>query len=119
MGYSYVDVSELEGEGPGGAVKKTRRALGASAFGFNYFELPAGVVGHEHDEKESNQEEVMFVVSGSGTLRVDGEELELRPGRFVRIDPGSRRCPTAGADGLHFVTFGAPLGGGYEPPPWG
>ena len=27
--YSYVDVDSLEGEGPGGMVRKTRRALGA------------------------------------------------------------------------------------------
>jgi quercetin dioxygenase-like cupin family protein len=119
MGYSYVDVADLEGEGPGGAVKKARRALGARAFGFNYFELPAGAVGHEHDETRSKQEEVIFVVSGSGTLRVDGEQVELKPGRFVRLDPETVRCPTAGPDGLHFVTFGAPVGGGYEPPSWG
>ena len=52
-------------------------------------------------------------------MHVDGEELELRPGRFVRIDPGSTRVPTAGDDGLEFVTFGAPLEGAYEPPSWG
>ena len=38
--YDVVDVSELEGEGPGGMVRKTRRAVGARAFGFNYFVLP-------------------------------------------------------------------------------
>ena len=26
---------------------------------------------------------------------------------------------TAGPDGLEFITVGAPLEGGYEPPPWG
>jgi quercetin dioxygenase-like cupin family protein len=119
MGYSVVDVDSLEGEGPGGAVRKVRRALGARAFGFNYFALPAGVEGHEHDETGSGQEEVVFVVKGSGTLRVDGEEVELRAGRFVRLDPESRRVPVAGDDGLEFVTFGAPVGGGYEPPSWG
>ncbi|HEY7196260.1 MAG TPA: hypothetical protein VH306_03665 [Gaiellaceae bacterium] len=119
MGFSYVDVAELEGEGPGGAVRKVRRALGARAFGFNYFQLPPDVVGREHDEADSRQEEVMFVVGGSGTLRVDDEEIELLPGRFVRIDPESTRCPTAGTDGLTFVTFGSPVDTRYEPPPWG
>ena len=33
--YAVVDLDGLEGEGPGGAVRKTRRALGARAFGFN------------------------------------------------------------------------------------
>jgi quercetin dioxygenase-like cupin family protein len=119
VGYSYVDVADLKGEGPGGAVRKVRRALGARAFGFNWFELPPGIEGREHDHAENGQEEVMLVLEGSGVLRVDGEELELRRGRFVRIDSDSVRCPVAGPEGLTFVTFGAPLEGGYEPPLWG
>ena len=119
MGFSYVDVDSLEGEGPGGAVRKVRRELGASAFGFNYFTLPPGVEGREHDHAEANQEEVYFVVRGGGAMRIDGEEVELKPGRFVRVDPASTRVPLAGEDGLEFVTFGAPLEGGYEPPSWG
>jgi quercetin dioxygenase-like cupin family protein len=117
--YSFVDVDGLPGEGPGGAVKKVRRALGATAFGFNYFQLPPSAVGHEHHETESGQEEVVFVVAGSGVLRVDGEEVELKAGRFVRLDPAAVRCPVAGESGLTFVTFGAPVDSGYEPPSWG
>jgi mannose-6-phosphate isomerase-like protein (cupin superfamily) len=119
MGYSYVDVDTLEGEGPGGMVRKTRRATGARAFGFNYFTIRPGVEGREHDHADTHQEEVYFVVKGSGTMRIDGEAVELRPGRFVRVDPESRRVPVAGPDGLELVTFGAPLGGSYEPPEWG
>jgi hypothetical protein len=117
--YDVVDVAELPGEGPGGAVKKVRRALGARAFGFNWFELPAGVEGLEHDETSTGQEEVMVVVAGSGRLRVDGDEVELLPGRFVRLSPEAVRCPVAGEGGLTFLTFGAPIDGGYEPPSWG
>jgi mannose-6-phosphate isomerase-like protein (cupin superfamily) len=119
VAFSYVDVDTLEGEGPGGAVRKVRRALGARAFGFNYFTLPPGVEGREHDHAEQNQEEVYFVVRGGGVMRVDGEEVELKPGRFVRVDPSSTRVPVAGEEGLEFVTFGAPLQGGYEAPSWG
>jgi mannose-6-phosphate isomerase-like protein (cupin superfamily) len=119
MGYSFVDVDTLNGEGPGGAVRKLRRALGAQAFGFNYFTIPAGVTGREHDHTDSGQEEVYFVVRGSGVMRVDGEEIELMPGRFVRVDAASVRVPTAGDAGLEFVTFGAPIDGKYEPPEWG
>ena len=119
MAYSYVDVDTLEGEGPGGAVRKVRRELGAKAFGFNYFTLPPRADGLEHDHGEQNQEEVYFVVRGGGVMRIDGDEVELKPGRFVRVDHASRRMPVAGDDGLEFVTFGAPLEGGYEPPSWG
>ena len=117
--FSYVDVGSLAGEGPGGAVRKTRRALGARAFGFNYFVLPPNRSGREHSHDDTNQEEVYFVVKGSGTMRVAGEEIELKAGRFVRVDPASRRLPIAGADGLEFIAFGAPLEGGYQPPEWG
>jgi mannose-6-phosphate isomerase-like protein (cupin superfamily) len=119
MGYTYVDIDSLEGEGPGGIVRKARRATGARAFGFNYFALPPKIEGREHNHAESNQEEVYFVVKGSGTMRIDGEEVELRPGRFVRVDPGSTRVPIAGDEGLELVAFGAPLEGRYEPPDWG
>jgi mannose-6-phosphate isomerase-like protein (cupin superfamily) len=119
MGYTFVDVGSLEGEGPGGMVRKTRRATGARAFGFNYFTLPPGADGRKHDHAGSNMEEVYFVVRGSGVMHVDGDEVELRPGRFLRVDPGSTRKPVAGDEGLEFVTFGAPLEGRYEPPDWG
>jgi mannose-6-phosphate isomerase-like protein (cupin superfamily) len=119
MGYSFVDVADLEGEGPGGAVRKVRRALGAHAFGFNYFELPANVEGREHDHAEGNQEEVYFVLGGSGVMRLGGEEVELKQGRFLRVDPATTRCPVAGPDGLVFLAIGAPLDRLYEPPSWG
>ena len=117
--YDVVDVGALEGEGPGGAVRKVRRAVGARAFGFNYFVLPPGRQGREHDHAEEGQEEVYFVVKGSGRMVIAGEEIELKPGRFVRVDPDATRVPVAGPDGLEFIAFGAPVGGGYEPPPWG
>ena len=119
MSFDVADVDELPGEGPGGMVKKVRRALGARAFGFNYFTLPPGVEGREHDHGEATQEEVYFVVRGSGRMRIDGEDVELKSGRFLRVDPHSTRVPIAGDDGLEFVTFGAPVAGGYEPPSWG
>jgi mannose-6-phosphate isomerase-like protein (cupin superfamily) len=118
VGYSVVDVADLEGEGPGGAVRKVRRALGARAFGFNHFELPANVEGREHDHAEGNQEEVYFVLAGSGVMRLDGEEVELKEGRFLRVDPETTRCPVAGPDGLVFLAIGAPLDRLYEPPSW-
>jgi mannose-6-phosphate isomerase-like protein (cupin superfamily) len=117
--FSIVDIEELEAEGPGGMVRKTRRALGARAFGFNYFVFPPDTEGREHDHAEANQEEVYFVVRGSGVMRIDGEPVELKPGRFVRVDPSATRVPVSGPEGLEFLTVGAPLDGSYEPPEWG
>jgi quercetin dioxygenase-like cupin family protein len=118
--YSVVDVDQLPGEGPGGAVRKVRRALGARAFGFNHFTILPNVEGREHDHAGNQQEEVIYVLGGSGTLRVDGEEVELKSGRVIRLDPEATRMPVAGPEGLEFITFGAPVDGRpYEPPEWG
>jgi len=35
--YSVVDVDDVDPEGPSGAVRFLRRAVGATAFGFNWF----------------------------------------------------------------------------------
>ena len=114
-----MDVAELEPRGPGGVVRMVRKALGAQAFGFNWFEFPPGHEGHEHDERGSGHEEVFVCLAGSGHLRVDGETVELRAGRFVRLDPEPTRCPVSGPDGMTFLVIGAPLEGRYEPPSWG
>jgi quercetin dioxygenase-like cupin family protein len=114
MGYSVVNVDQLEAAGPGGAVRFVRRELGVLAFGINWFELGPHAEGREHDESGSGQEEVSVVVGGSGHWRVDGEDVPVRPGSFIRFDPESTRVPVAGADGLTFVSIGAPRGS-YEP----
>jgi uncharacterized cupin superfamily protein len=53
---------------------------GVEAFGINWFELPPGAEGKEHDEMACGQEEVSVVVRGSGRWRVDGSEVySFRP----------------------------------------
>jgi quercetin dioxygenase-like cupin family protein len=114
MGFSVVHVSDVEPAGPGGAVRFVRRALGVEAFGVNWFELPAGAEGREHDETSTGQEEVSVVVRGSGYWRVDGEQVPATEGTFIRFDPETTRCPVAGPDGMAFVSIGVPPGA-YEP----
>jgi mannose-6-phosphate isomerase-like protein (cupin superfamily) len=113
MGYSVVNVDEIEPAGRSGAVRFVRRELGLEAFGINWFELQPDTEGHEHDERDSGQEEVSVVVRGSGHWRVDGEEVPVRVGSFVRFDPESTRCPVAGPDGMTFVSIGVRRGS-YE-----
>ena len=114
MGYGKLNVEDVEGAGPGGAFHFVRRELGVLAFGVNWIELRPGAEGHEHDERDSGQEEVNVVVAGSGTYRVDGEEIPVRTGDFLRFDAETTRCPIAGPDGLTLVAVGAPRGS-YEP----
>jgi quercetin dioxygenase-like cupin family protein len=114
MGYSKVNVHEIEGSGPGGAVRFVRRELGVEAFGINWFEIAPNGEGREHDETGSGQEEVNVAIRGSGTYRIDGEEVPIREGDFFRFDPGTTRCPVAGPDGLTLIAVGARRGS-YEP----
>ena len=114
MGYSVIHVDKVEPAGPGGAVRFVRRVLGVEAFGINWFEIPPNTEGHEHDELESGQEEVNVVVGGSGTYRVDGEEIDVGVGTFLRFDPDTKRVPIAGPDGMTMIAVGARRGS-YEP----
>jgi mannose-6-phosphate isomerase-like protein (cupin superfamily) len=114
MGYSTVNIDEIEGSGPGGAVHFVRKVLGAEAFGVNWFELPPNTPGFEHDESGTQQEEVNVIVRGSGVYRIDGEEVPVRVGTFLRFDPGTTRQPVAGPDGMAMIGIGARRGS-YEP----
>jgi uncharacterized cupin superfamily protein len=112
--YDVANFSELDG-----VVKKVRKALGVSAFGVNYFDLPPRAEGLKHNETRSNQEEVYVYVKGSGVLRIADDEIEVGEGIAVRVDPEVTRQPIAGEKGLSWVAIGAPKGGRYEPPSWG
>ena len=75
---------------------------------------PPNAAGLEHDETATGQEEVNVVVAGGGVYRVEGEEIPVRPGTFLRFDPGTTRQPVAGPDGLTMIAVGARRGS-YEP----
>jgi mannose-6-phosphate isomerase-like protein (cupin superfamily) len=107
-------VDELEGSGPGGGFHFVRRELGVEAFGINWIELTPGAEGYEHDETNSGQEEVNVCVRGSGVYRVEGEDVPVRVGTFLRFDPETTRVPVAGPEGMTLLAVGARRGS-YEP----
>ena len=113
MGYSMLKIDEVEGSGPGGAVKFLRRELGVQAFGVNWFELPPNAEGVEHDEVGTGQEEVNVIVRGSGVYRIDGDEVPFTAPAIFRFDPETTRQPVAGPDGFAMVAVGA-CRGSYE-----
>lgn len=113
MGYTKVNVKEIDPAGPGGAVRFVRRELGLEAFGINWFELPPNADGNAHNERESGQEDNV-IIRGSGTYVIDGEEVPVREGDVFRFDPDTHRGPKAGPEGLTMVAVGARRGS-YEP----
>jgi mannose-6-phosphate isomerase-like protein (cupin superfamily) len=107
-------VDEIEAGGPGGAVRFVRRELGVEAFGINWYDIPPNTEGREHNERDTRQEEVNVVIRGSGVYRIDGEEVPVSAGTFLRFDPDTTRMPIAGPEGLTMIAVGARRGS-YEP----
>jgi mannose-6-phosphate isomerase-like protein (cupin superfamily) len=105
--YSVVDMDDVE---PAmGAFRKMRIALDATGFGINHISLPANGSGPEHHEVETRHEEVYVTLDGSGVLELEGGRVEMRPGRWVRVDADVTRKMTAGDEGLVFIAVGAPV----------
>lgn len=113
MAFKALDASDVKLTW--GTFRMMRHELGGTAFGLNQIDFPPGKQGPEHDELESGQEEVYYCISGSGTLTIDGDDVELRPGRYVLVSPDAKRRPTAGPEGMSFICIGGVPGGVYEP----
>jgi quercetin dioxygenase-like cupin family protein len=96
-----------------------RRTLRLRSFGLNLVDIPPGEQIPEHDETERDQEEVFYVVSGSPTLVVDGEDHPARAGTFARLDPEHRRTVrNDGDEHASVLIASAPRSSGYEPMEW-
>lgn len=109
--YTKKNVSELKDSAPEfgfDAVQEVRfpaSDLNADETGFGHHLVKPGMrqgFGHKHDEAE----EVYFVVSGSGRVRLDDETVELEKNDFLRVAPEVMRRFEAGDDGLEFISFG-------------
>jgi len=48
---------------------------------------------------------------GTGYLQIDGEKVELEPGRYVLVGPSARRQVDAGPEGLSYLVIGAGVKG--------
>ena len=113
MAYKALDAGDVKLTW--GTFRMIRHELGGTAFGLNQIDFPPGKVGPEHDELQSGQEEVYYCIAGSGTLTIDGDAVELHPGRYVLVSPEARRHPEAGPDGMSLICVGGVPGGVYEP----
>jgi mannose-6-phosphate isomerase-like protein (cupin superfamily) len=99
--------------------KLVRRTLDLGAFGINIVEIPAGEQIPEHDETDRDQEELFYVLSGSPTLVIDGEDHPARVGTFARLDPVHRRTVrNGGEEPASVLIASAPRSSGYEPMEW-
>ncbi len=68
-------------------------------------QVPAGCATQRHYHKLS--EEFYFILEGTGTMEIDGEEQEVGPGDAILISPGARHTIRAAAT-LRFLCCCAP-----------
>ena len=106
VSYSVIDVKDFEGRRTPVAI-----ALEALAIRANQFDSEPGREGYEHDELKSGQEELFVPLAGAGSILIDGETVDLVPGRYVLVQPSARRRVDAGPEGLSYLVIGARVEG--------
>jgi uncharacterized cupin superfamily protein len=96
-----------------------RRSLDVRAFGVNVVTVPPGGQIPEHDETARDQEELFYVLSGSPTIVIDGDDHPARAGTFARLDPEhSRTVRNRSEEPASVLIVSAPRSSGYEPMDW-
>jgi quercetin dioxygenase-like cupin family protein len=110
--YTKRNLREVENLAPkfgmdGIEARFARVELGLEKQGMSLFRLDPDAkipFGHRHAE----QEEVYLVLSGSATVKVGDDVVELGPLDALRLAPTAVRQVQAGPDGVEFVAVGAP-----------
>ena len=120
MSWSRVNLREVEdqaakhGLGEFQEARYPRRELGAEQTGFGHIVVKPGrrqPFSHRH----GTVEEFYVVLSGSGTLKLDDEIVEITAMDVVRIGPGIAHGMEAGRDGLCGERAGLEEARGPEP----
>jgi len=105
VSYRYVDAQEVKPRLR--VLRPIRAALEIGSFGINEIALPPESDGYpEHDELKSNHDELYVGLEGAATMTIDGEKVELLPGRYVFVTPESRRHIAPGDEGVRFIAIG-------------
>ncbi|MFC3960125.1 cupin domain-containing protein [Halovivax cerinus] len=100
---NYADV-----EPTAGALHFLRDELDCDRLGFTVLECEPGWEGMEHDHADDDHEEIYYLVEGSATVDVDGEELSMDPGDAVHLGPEETRQIRNDDEPSTFVLAGAP-----------
>ncbi len=75
---------------------------------FAYGTFKPGEICEEH--VHPTMDEHFFFIDGNGTYKVDHEEVEIKPGCFLRIPAGKKHeLINTGETDLNFVYFGIAL----------
>jgi mannose-6-phosphate isomerase-like protein (cupin superfamily) len=108
--YTIINLEDVPDSAPGSGlgfaeVRFPTEAVGAKRTGFAHQRYRPGErqpFGHRHEEAE----EVYFVISGSGRVKLDGEVRDLAANDILREAPEVVRSFAAGPDGMELIVFG-------------
>lgn len=80
--------------------------LGLTGAEISINSLPANAnVPFVHAHKEN--EEIYYIISGNGKFVIDGEEVALNTGDFVKVNPQGKRQIFAGEAGISYICIQA------------
>ena len=89
---NYTKIGKVEG-----ARTELHDKLGLTGAEISVNTLPAGAsVPFVHAHKAN--EEIYFILSGKGKVMVDGEDIDLEEGDWIRIAPAGKRQFSASSD---------------------
>lgn len=109
--YTMKNLAEVNDDAAGFGVGELQEArfpredLGCETTAFALHRIRPGKkqgFAHRHEEAE----EVHVVLSGSGTVELDGERVDLAPMDALRVAPKVTRVFEAGPEGLEYLVFG-------------
>jgi quercetin dioxygenase-like cupin family protein len=98
-----------------------RHQLGVTAFGLNAWRAPAAglQVIVDHDEADSQHQEVYVVVAGHATFTIVGQDVDAPAGTVIFIeDPALQRVGIAKEPGTTVLAIGAQPGRIFAPSSW-
>lgn len=110
--YTHKNIEDVKDSAPDFGLAEIQEArfatdaLDASEAGFSFHRVKAGkrqAFGHRHEDAE----EVYFVVSGGGRMKLDDDVIELADRDVVRVSGEVMRAFEGGSDGLEVLAFGA------------
>lgn len=114
--FTIAHREELERSGGWSLV---RRGLGLESFGINLVQIEPGTQIPEHDELDRDQEEVFYILEGTPTMVIDGEDHPSPAGTFTRLHPQCRRTVrNDGPEPASVLIASAPRSSGYQPMEW-
>jgi mannose-6-phosphate isomerase-like protein (cupin superfamily) len=110
--YTKVNLKDVEDSAPkfnmppGMQARFARSAIEGETLGLSHFTLEPNFripFGHKHP----SQEEVYVLVSGSASIKVEDDIVELQQWDAIRLGPDTMRNMQAGPEGAEYIAFGA------------